>query len=745
MKTFVQKFFGLTGFFLLATAASAQDFAIDQFNFVSGTGTSSGGVFAVSGTITQPNADLMSGGAFSLTGEFLSLRAAVLPVVPPVGVATNIFDNTGGSDNGGIGATATTWLAGKFCLGSQPYGLDSVSLLLSNGGFPAQGANTVRLQIYANDPGGKPSVSTGLIMNLADLTNPITISTRLVKWTPATPFSLSANTCYWAVLSVESGVILGQIVSFTMPTGVAGAFGGTSSRDAGATWGTPDKFSNFKMLIQGIALGTPSPTPELAADGSTAIPGGTGNFTSLPLAPSLSGNNLVFYGAGSGGQQGIYLATRGGLTAPSRIADLATPIPGGTGNFLSFGTEAGIIIVSGKNAVFAGTGAGGQRGIYGTTVGAVGPPFRIADTATAIPGGTGNFTEFPNGRSVSGDNVVFAGTGAGGQQGIYGATIGIVGPPYKIADTATAIPAGTGNFTTFPAAPSISGDTVAFLGNGSSGQQGIYARVGAVAPPFRIADTATAIPAGTGNFSSFGSEAGIIIVSGKNAVFAGKGTGGQQGIYGARILAPALRAAAPHGTGEQPAINDASASIDGAPFKIADTATAIPGGTGNFTGFGEASVSESEVAFLGMGANGQTGIYELSDGQLRKVISVGEAIKGRTITGLDFSRDALSEDGAVAFQATFSDGSQGVYTIDVPPPPAELRITAAERIGNDLRLSFTSVVGQNYAIQSRADLVSGTWATLAGTEVSGTGETVRITLANPSTESQRFYRVQVLP
>ena len=137
-----------------------------------------------------------------------------------------IFDNTSGSVNGGLGVTATTWLASKFCLGSQPYGLESVSLLLNNqdssGG--AGPPCTVQLHIYSNNPAnGKPAADTGLIMNLSGLTNPITLlnGQQLVKWTPATPFSLLADTCYWAVLSAEDGKRMGQISSFTPPTGAA--------------------------------------------------------------------------------------------------------------------------------------------------------------------------------------------------------------------------------------------------------------------------------------------------------------------------------------------------------------------------------------------------------------------------------------------------------------------------------------------------------------------------------------------
>src|SRR5687767_7257992 len=96
MKTFLQKFFELAGAVLVATAASAQDFSIDQFNFVSGTGTSTGSIFALSGIIGQPEAVLMSSGNFSLTGEFLSHISSI----PPADAATTIFDNSDGSFNG---------------------------------------------------------------------------------------------------------------------------------------------------------------------------------------------------------------------------------------------------------------------------------------------------------------------------------------------------------------------------------------------------------------------------------------------------------------------------------------------------------------------------------------------------------------------------------------------------------------------------------------------------------------------
>jgi sugar lactone lactonase YvrE len=77
--------------------------------------------------------------------------------------------------------------------------------------------------------------------------------------------------------------------------------------------------------------------------------------------------------------------------------------------------------------------------------------------------------------------------------------------------------------------------------------------------------------------------------------------------------------------------------------------------------------------------------------------------------------------------------------------PFALRLTAVEKLGTDLRLGFTSQAGTNYALQSRADLSSGSWATLPGTTNSGTGGTVQQTLTNALIQPRQFYRVQQLP
>ena len=120
------------------------------------------------------------------------------------------------------------------------------------------------------------------------------------------------------------------------------------------------------------------------------------------------------------------------------------------------------------------TGAGGQQGVYRSSR-RIRPSrqirSRVADLNTAIPGGTGNFTGFAGAPDISGEAVAFLGTGAGGQQGVYSDKPGRIraGSPTSYAD-----PERHGNFTGIhPADPSISLNDSSSSGDGSGGQQGV--------------------------------------------------------------------------------------------------------------------------------------------------------------------------------------------------------------------------------------------------------------------------------
>src|SRR5262245_52127934 len=74
MKKAILALFGLC---LSGGAALAQTYAIDWYSMDGGGGTSTGGVYSISGTIGQYDAGRMSGGNFSIEGGFWAIVGAV--------------------------------------------------------------------------------------------------------------------------------------------------------------------------------------------------------------------------------------------------------------------------------------------------------------------------------------------------------------------------------------------------------------------------------------------------------------------------------------------------------------------------------------------------------------------------------------------------------------------------------------------------------------------------------------------
>ena len=130
-------------------------------------------------------------------------------------------------------------------------------------------------------------------------------------------------------------------------------------------------------------------------------------------------------------------------------------------------------------------------------------------------------------------------------------------------------------------------------------------------------------PGGSGSFTGFGDLdlaqdlLGIIPPQSSplRVAFIGSGAG-QQGVYSC----------------------DSATPIDPC-LRIADRMTVIPGGTGTFTGFTSVSASLGHTAFLGLGTDGQAGIYVAST--LKKVIAAGDQLAGKVVAGLRFGRDGL--------------------------------------------------------------------------------------------------------
>jgi hypothetical protein len=179
-------------------------------------------------------------------------------------------------------------------------------------------------------------------------------------------------------------------------------------------------------------------------------------------------------------------------TDPCRVADFATPVPGGTDKFTGF-TEVSVTTSpfgapgsSSSRVGFLGTGQG-QQGVYLSDVADLQTPTdpcRVADLSTVVPGGSGTFTGFSHLSLASSQvstpaawptRIAFVGTGVG-QQGVYLSEVSdLLFPPdpVRLADLATTIPGGTGTFSSFGAV-SAGANQTAFLGYGNGGQAGIY-------------------------------------------------------------------------------------------------------------------------------------------------------------------------------------------------------------------------------------------------------------------------------
>ncbi len=83
MRTWI--FVSLLG--LLVVRANAQSYSINKFAIAGGGGTSTSGVYAVSGTIGQHDASgPMTGGNFSVTGGFWSMYAVQTPGAPVLNI-----------------------------------------------------------------------------------------------------------------------------------------------------------------------------------------------------------------------------------------------------------------------------------------------------------------------------------------------------------------------------------------------------------------------------------------------------------------------------------------------------------------------------------------------------------------------------------------------------------------------------------------------------------------------------------
>ncbi len=356
-------------------------------------------------------------------------------------------------------------------------------------------------------------------------------------------------------------------------------------------------------------------------DTDDSIPDGAGTF-SFFAGFAFDGQAVAVRGFDFSGNMGIYTNAGGPIT---RVADDTTPIPGGTGSFEFF---SGVSIENGI-VTFGGGSGGSQRGIY---TNANGPSLDVLyDTTTPTPEGSSTFSSFRF-VSVDGGSLAFQGISQGiSSGGIYTDSSG---PLETVADLNTDVPDGFSTFNSFRG-PSLSDGEVAFLGYGFFGD-GIYKGRGSGDLTI-VANESTVIPGETDTFAGFGEGAPDIDEG--SVAFRGIDSSGKEGIY---------------------------VDVGGSLSVVVDTTTEIPGGSGNFAAFWSPDLNAGNIAFLGADASNTWGIYVAIGGVLLDVIDPSDTLDGKSPAILSLSNSGSLRGNRIAFEARFTDGSEGIYVAVIP-------------------------------------------------------------------------------
>jgi hypothetical protein len=187
---------------------------------------------------------------------------------------------------------------------------------------------------------------------------------------------------------VKSGEILKRIADTSTPapsgSGNFQSFNGGLAFDvqgAIAFVGT-DAAGNLGVYASSFPAGGVA----MIANGSTPIPGGSGTFNYFS-SPSVNAYGVAFFASRTGNPPagvGLYLSRNGVLNT---FASTKTPVPGMGGTFSAFGAP----MIAGTSIAFHAQGTNGSDGIYLGTGGSVSV---VADLTTPVPGGSGTFQTF---------------------------------------------------------------------------------------------------------------------------------------------------------------------------------------------------------------------------------------------------------------------------------------------------------------------------------------------------------------
>ncbi len=323
-----------------------------------------------------------------------------------------------------------------------------------------------------------------------------------------------------------------------------------------------------------------------------------------------------------------------------------------------------------------------------------GPTFaKIADTQTAVPGGTGTFALFADSRAIEGGKVAFVGFDSGSGSGIYGYQAGALS---VLVDTQTVVPGTANTFSTFFDV-SIGGAFIAFTGGwpgpgggcsfaGSEGLFGLRFSGG----PVRAVATSLSTSKNCFHGLDFAGNA-IAVAGGVNSVDVIHNH--SESVMVARninSLNVFLDTTTPSPSGGTFVGFDQDLAIEGngilfteiipntfgavagiyvlrndglGPRLVADQATQIPGSAGLFKNFAGADWDGTEVAFVGRNSGNASALYAgTMPSDLRVVVDNSTPVPGEVVNFGGLSNPIASEGGVIVFSGFWSGSRTGLFT-----------------------------------------------------------------------------------
>jgi hypothetical protein len=382
------------------------------------------------------------------------------------------------------------------------------------------------------------------------------------------------------------------------------------------------------------------------ADTGTAIPGGTGNFTSL-TNPQVSLGDVVFGGNGSGGQRGIYRFNPLALppTPYSVIVDGNTVLPpGGTPSpQLSPTVNDGYFAVYGPDVSFTANYTAQDVRLLTTRGG-----LRILADHNSTPLGDSPLPP------LSMDQQLYL---ASIMTQRPGSPLGTLVTSFVRVDDA-------GGHSGYPASENVE----KYLARDGHSVVATYGRIAGT----RGARLLDASP----RSYSFSDGASVAGIQPPNFLLPGESSGFT--ISGGPIL---------FNDDGRSVVFRASASTDGATATrtailtqtvgqalrvVAETNADTPTPTGpiRFNSFSNVAIDGSLIALIGTPTAGPGGLFVESQGTLTDIVRNGDTVDGKTVTSIAFSGDRPLSGSDLAFTLTFSDTSNGLYLAAVPEPSA---------------------------------------------------------------------------